>query len=100
MRWTDFWGDTHWQDPVEPKELVLTIGIYSNGDYKHNWVLRKHLQSHIDYNKNNRFGRALVVDGELIYNGMMSEQFLRQWLQDHPQVLAVKPPRYPTLPYR
>lgn len=45
-------------------EIHTTIGLYLNGDYVVNGVLDDHLANHIKYNINNRWGRALFVDGE------------------------------------
>ena len=49
--------------------IHTTIGIYRDGSYKTNGVDSEHLQQHIEYNKTYRFGRALVVDGEIVYYG-------------------------------
>ena len=54
-----------------------TRGVYSNGDYKDNAVRAEDLQKHIEYNKTMRFGRALLVDGVVVYNGYVSEEVLR-----------------------
>lgn len=50
--------------------IHTTIGIYPSGNYKVNGVSSENLQDHIEYNKKFRFGRALVVDGEIIYEGL------------------------------
>jgi hypothetical protein len=50
-----------------------TRGVYLNGEYKDNAVLHEHLESHIAYNKLYRFGRALLVDGVIVYNGYLSD---------------------------
>lgn len=42
----------------------LTLGIYSNGQYKFNVVRDEDLESHIEYNKTWRWGRLLYVDGK------------------------------------
>lgn len=49
--------------------IHTTIGIYPNGEYKTNGVLSDHLAMHIWYNVTHRPGRALAVDGYLIYAG-------------------------------
>ncbi|WCK57022.1 hypothetical protein PP175_27930 (plasmid) [Aneurinibacillus sp. Ricciae_BoGa-3] len=45
----------------------VTIGVYSNGEYKVNVVQGNHLQDHIEYNQTMRPGRALFVDGKCIH---------------------------------
>ena len=54
-------------------KIFTTIGIYPNGQFKINGVLEENLQSHIEYNKKWRFGRALIVDGKIVYSGMMNK---------------------------
>lgn len=49
--------------------IHTTIGVYSDGSYKVKGVKSEDLASHIEYNKNFRFGRALIIDGEVVYNG-------------------------------
>lgn len=53
--------------------IHTTIGLYPSGDYKVNGVTSDNLQSHIEYNKKYRPGRALIVDGNIVYNGMMQD---------------------------
>lgn len=53
-----------------------TRGVYSNGDFKDNAVLAEHLEGHIEYNKTMRFGRALFVDGVLVYRGSISDELI------------------------
>jgi len=53
--------------------IHTTIGLYPNGEYKVNGVSKEDLEAHIEYNKTMRFGRALFVDGELVYKGMGCE---------------------------
>lgn len=53
--------------------IHTTIGIYPNGSYKVNGVTDENLKDHVEYNKVNRFGRALIVNGEIVYKGMMKE---------------------------
>ena len=45
------------------KKIHHTRGVYANGEYKDNAVRAEDLESHIEYNKTFRFGRALLVDG-------------------------------------
>lgn len=54
-------------------KIHTTIGVYFNGDFKINGVLPEHLKSHIEYNKNMRFGRALLVDGKVVHLGYYNE---------------------------
>ena len=49
--------------------IYTTIGVYLNGDIKSNGVKPEHLSSHIKYNKTMRFGRALIVDGNIVHYG-------------------------------
>lgn len=60
--------------------IHTTIGIYNNGDYKTNGVLPEDLQAHIDYNIENRWGRALVVDGKIVYCGYLNEEGINEIL--------------------
>lgn len=54
-----------------------TRGVYPNGEYKDNAVLAEHLEGHIEYNKTFRFGRALFVDGVMVYAGLgVSDEIL------------------------
>lgn len=59
-------------------KIHTTIGIYPNGEYKTNGVLPEHLESHIEYNKTYRFGRALVVDNEVVYKGSVSDKVIAE----------------------
>lgn len=62
-------------------KVHITIGIYPNGDYKVNGVLPEHLQDHIEYNKIYRFGRALMVDGELVYGGVSEDGYFDEIIE-------------------
>lgn len=53
-----------------------TRGVYPNGDYKDNAVAAEDLEHHIEYNKMFRIGRALLVDGVVVYNGYVPEDIL------------------------
>lgn len=53
--------------------IHTTIGVYLNGDYKVNGVKTENLESHIEYNKEMRFGRALLVDGKVVHLGYYKE---------------------------
>lgn len=52
----------------------LTLGIYSNGQYKFNVVRDEDLESHIEYNKTWRWGRLLYVDGKRVWNGCVKTE--------------------------
>lgn len=51
-----------------------TMGVYANGDRKHNGVPSENLALHIAYNVRLRFGRALFVDGICIHTGYLSRE--------------------------
>jgi hypothetical protein len=53
--------------------IHTTISVYLNGDYKTNGVREDLLESHIEYNKTMRFGRALLVDGKVVHLGYYNE---------------------------
>lgn len=55
-------------------DIITTVGIYLNGDFKLNGVAPENLESHINYNVNLRPGRALVVDGKIEHNGYLDEE--------------------------
>ena len=57
----------------------LTIGIYNNRQWKHNVVAEEDLQSHIEYNKTWRPGRIFYVDGKRVHNGMIKEEYLKEY---------------------
>jgi len=57
----------------------LTLGIYTNKQFKYNVVREEDLEHHIEYNKTLRFGRLLYVDGKRIYNGCMKEEYLAEY---------------------
>lgn len=59
--------------------IHTTIGVYPNGDCKVNGVDSEHLESHIQYNKDFRVGRALFVDGVCVYKGFVDESVLEAW---------------------
>lgn len=62
-------------------KIFTTIGIYPNGQFKVNGVLEENLQSHIEYNKKWRFGRALIVDGQIAYSGMIKEEVIHEIIE-------------------
>jgi len=53
--------------------IHTTIGVYLSGHYKTNGVTDENLESHIEYNKTMRFGRALLVDGKVVHLGYYNE---------------------------
>lgn len=57
----------------------VTIGVYSNDAYKQNIVRPEDLENHIEYNKKWRFGRALFVDGNCVYEGFLPEEKITEW---------------------
>jgi len=56
---------------IPEKKIYSTIGVYLNGDKKFNGVAQEDLGQHIVYNVNNRFGRALFLEGKCIYRGYL-----------------------------
>lgn len=59
-----------------------TIGVYPNGKYKVNGVESKNLAQHINYNINMRPGRALIVDGFVINEGINCKEVLNRKIRD------------------
>lgn len=57
----------------------LTLGIYSNGQYKFNVVRDEDLESHIEYNKTWRWGRLLYVDEKRVWNGCVKNEYLKKY---------------------
>lgn len=51
-----------------------SVGVYKNLDYESNCVCSNELEQHIEYNKTMRFGRALLIDGKVVYKGYFSEE--------------------------
>lgn len=58
----------------DPNHIYTTIGVYnSHFQYsKYNGVIQEHIYTHILYNTEMRWGRALFVDGKCIYSGYLS----------------------------
>lgn len=66
---------------VSPDAIIhTTIGIYPNGSHKVNGVAEEHLKDHIDYNLGNRPGRALMVDGVVVYSGGCNPEELERYI--------------------
>lgn len=57
----------------------LTLGVYTNGEYKYNVVKDEHLKSHIEYNEKFRPGRLLYVDGKRVYDGCTKPEYLEKY---------------------
>lgn len=64
-------------------KIHTTIGIYCNGSFKVNGVKDEDLANHIEYNKTFRFGRALVVDNEIVYQGYMKKEEIEKVLKEN-----------------
>lgn len=79
-------------------KIHTTIGLYPNGEKKYNGVAHEDLATHIEYNKAWRWGRALIVDGELVYKGNVDQELIDQCISD----FKAKPITFnkPTIPYR
>lgn len=81
-------------------KLHTTIGVYASGDHKMNGVDPDDLKFHIEYNKINRFGRALFVDGKCVHNGYLSVAECELWerkIKDDPKRFTAK---NLTIPYQ
>jgi hypothetical protein len=59
-------------------KIHTTIGVYPDGSHKANGVAADLLEQHIEYNKTNRPGRALLVDGKCVNKGYFSEEQVKQ----------------------
>ncbi len=60
------------------------IGVYKNGDIKRvPNIPDEAIEDEIKYNRENRFGRAMFVNMELIYTGYLSEQECYDALEKH-----------------
>ncbi|MEY8772685.1 hypothetical protein AB6T85_19950 [Erwinia sp. ACCC 02193] len=60
-------------------EIVLTVGVYNDNSYVTNGVDSSDLKSHIQYNLNNRPGRAFFVDGKCHNEGYLGKQRCDEW---------------------
>ena len=82
----------------------ITIGVYTNGQWKYNVVRDEDLESHIEYNKTFRWGRLLYVDGVRVYDGCHKEEVLGKYDAIAREVYADLSSRVnmgvPTIPYR
>lgn len=81
----------------------LTVGIYSNKQWKFNIVRDEDLESHIEYNKTFRFGRLLYVNDVRVYNGCMKEEYMPEYDELYKKIreqLGDISRMQPTIPYR
>jgi hypothetical protein len=78
-------------------KIIHTMGVYANGDRKHNGVTSDHIDDHIKYNLTFRPGRALFVDGKCVHRGNLSQESCDAIERE----LAAKPVsmRTDTMPY-
>ena len=79
-------------------KLHHTMGVYANGDRKHNAVKPEHLADHIQYNLEWRPGRAFFVDGVCKNLGYLTQETcdaIETELAANPRVL-----HYCTMPYQ
>ena len=84
-----------------PPVIHTTIGVYVGTPERYHWkwngVTEENLKRHILYNKVNRVGRGLFVDGVCVYKGSLSpEQIVEveMSLKMSPQIMI-----YDTQPY-
>ncbi len=63
-------------------KVHTTIGVYRDESFKTNGVNSANLKNHIEYNENWRFGRALLVDGEIQYLGYFSREDLERVIKE------------------
>jgi hypothetical protein len=76
-----------------------TVGVYINplAPMKHNGVFSIMLQEHIEYNILRRPGRALIVDGQIVYKGCVSDETLKKALE---KITTCTKPMKDTRPYQ
>lgn len=61
--------------------LHTTVGVYKNQSHKINGVLNCNLTTHIRYNLDFRYGRALFVDGTCVNRGYLSDEEVATWTE-------------------
>lgn len=66
----------------EFKRNHVTVGVYSNGEFKVNIVRPEHLESHIQYNADFRPGRMLFVDGKYAVGGVLKKEYQEQMITE------------------
>ena len=91
---------------VKEEGLHSSIRIYPNGDKRYNGVRTEHLEDHINYNREYRFGCDLIIDGKVavrsaIYIGKTREDFDKR-NEEIIKELETKPhnPQFCTVPYK
>ena len=57
----------------------ITIRVYPNKDYVINVVSDKHLEDHLAYNRDFRFGCLMYLDGARVQNGCRKEEYLQKY---------------------
>jgi len=81
--------------------LHKTYGVYLNGSWKRNAVDPNDLPAHIQYNKDFRPGRALIVDGVVLHQGYFSEEAIELFVREQlPKIDAGWTPTQSTAPYQ
>lgn len=63
--------------------IHTTIGVYSDGSCKVNGVKSENLAEHLAYNINYRPGRALLLNGLILYKGFLGKNNLAKALAKH-----------------
>ena len=63
-------------------KIYTTIGVYCDGSYKVNGVEEADIRTHVEYNKVFRFGRALIVDGEIVNLGYFKKEALEKIIKE------------------
>jgi hypothetical protein len=81
-------------------KIHTTIGVYPSGQTKVNGVKDEHLDEHIQYNKDFRFGRALIVNRKLVYKGIgvqkkIINEIIKEIVNENPKYIQSKC----TMPY-
>lgn len=56
------------------QKIHTTIGVYPDLSFKMNGVSEDLLEQHVQYNRENRPGRALFVDSKCVLKGGLSEE--------------------------
>lgn len=71
---------------MTPPTMIIGYGLYPNGDYKRNVVRPEHREGHIEYNIQMRPGRALILDGEVVYPGFVAPDVIAAFLAKIPEI--------------
>jgi hypothetical protein len=81
--------------------LHKTYGVYPDGSWKRNAVECVDLAIHIEYNTTFRFGRALIVDGVVVYKGFVMQEKLDHFIKvTLPDIDSCWHPTSNTAPYQ